>query len=367
MVLAWRLAGKVGTTIAAVFQRAGEIEFRTLQTPEPAGAEVLVRVIGCTLCASDLHSFEGRRQVPMPTILGHEIVGEIVAFGPDAQRLDLVGSRLNVGDRVSWAVVANCDECYFCIRGLPQKCLHSIKYGHQPMRPGAELLGGLAQHCLLVRGTKIMRWSEDVPLAVACPASCATATAMAALEAAGEIRGRSIAVLGAGMLGLTSCAIAAVKGAAKVVCVDPSAERRERSTSFGATLAADISDIAEVKDRITDRHGFDAVIEMSGAASAFQCAYDNVRTGGALVLVGSVFPAPPVPLLTEMVVRRCLKIQGIHNYTPTNFLTAVEFLSQVHSQFPFASLVSTWKPLREVREALHLAGQLGAVRIGIAF
>ncbi|MGC4006498.1 MAG: alcohol dehydrogenase catalytic domain-containing protein [Pirellulales bacterium] len=148
---------------AAVFSGVpGSIAVAELPVTPPRGGELLVRVVGCTLCGSDLHSFHGRRGVPTPTVLGHEIVGRIVEFGPDSPRVDLGGAPLNVGDRIVWAVVADCGECFYCRRGLPQKCERSVKYGHEAFRPGRELLGGLADYCLLVAG----RGSYG------CPTSC---------------------------------------------------------------------------------------------------------------------------------------------------------------------------------------------------
>ena len=164
-------------SLAAVFHgTAGQIELQQLPTPVPRGAEILVRVESCTLCGSDLHSFEGRRKVPVPTILGHEIVGRIEAFGPDSVRTDAAGSSLEVGCRVVWGLVAACGECFYCQRDLSQKCLRSVKYGHESFRSGYELLGGLAEHCLLMPGTAIVRLPEDLSLNTISPSGCATAT-----------------------------------------------------------------------------------------------------------------------------------------------------------------------------------------------
>ncbi|MCC6511260.1 MAG: zinc-binding dehydrogenase [Pirellulaceae bacterium] len=353
------------TSRAAVFERVGEIELQSIAIPQPIGDERLVRVLGCTLCASDLHSFQGRRSVPCPTVLGHEIVGEIVQFGPEAQRFDWSGRPLSIGDRVSWAVVASCGQCIYCRNGLPQKCTRSTKYGHEAFKPGRELVGGLAEHCLLVSGTHVMRWPDQVPLAVACPASCATATAMASLDAIGELRGLRLLVLGAGMLGLTTCAIASARGAAEIMCVDPIDQRRQQALRFGATCVADPAQAAALVAERTEGYGADAVIEMSGVTAAFDTAWQCIRMGGTLVLVGSVFPSPPVPVALEHVVRRCLRIQGVHNYGPQHLSAAVEFLSAHHAQFPFESLVSQWFRLDEISQALAAAAQPGVVRIGV--
>lgn len=353
-------------SLAAIFEgTAGEVVLRHLALPEPADGECLVRVLGCTLCGSDLHSFDGRRSVPVPTILGHEIVGEIVACGPSASKVDLAGSSLQPGDRVTWAIVASCGNCFYCLRDLPQKCQHAVKYGHEPLRPGRELLGGLAEHCLLVAGTAIVKL-PDLPLSVACPASCATATIAAAIEAAGPIKDRSICIFGAGMLGLTACAMAHSLGASRIVCVEPNPSRRERANKFGATDVVDAKDLFALTRETGIPEGFDAVLELSGTPAAFDVAWPLIRTGGVLVLVGSVFPTPPVPIALEQVVRRHLTIRGIHNYSPRHLKMAVEFLKSAHRMYPFADLVTEWIPLGDIESAFAKAMDPGVIRIGVA-
>jgi len=136
-------------SLAAVFHgKRGVIELNRIPTPKPRGQEVLVRVEACTLCGSDLHNFKGSRKVAVPTIPGHEIVGRIEAFGPDAARTDASGQPLAPGMRIVSGIVASCGECFCCQRGLTQKCLRAVKYGHQGFVEGYELLGGLAEHCL---------------------------------------------------------------------------------------------------------------------------------------------------------------------------------------------------------------------------
>ena len=354
------------TANAAVFAgSAGEITLRQLSIPELGESEVLVRVSGCTICGSDLHSFHGHRTVPVPTILGHEIVGTIVEIGGTSERFDLDGRELRRGDRVTWAIMANCGVCDLCQRGLPQKCLNGVKYGHEPFRPGRELTGGLAEYCLLVPGTSIVRLPDELPLAVACPASCATATIVAALEAAGDLRGRTVCLSGAGMLGLTACAMARVLGASKVVSVDPVSARRKLAMEFGATRTCAPDELAAVAIEEVHALGFDVVVELSGSPTAFQVTWPLIRTGGTLVLVGSVFPGPSMPIALEQVVRRHLTIRGIHNYAPRHLLEAVNFLSYAHTQYPFARLVSEWIPLTSIADAFRRSSQSDAIRIGV--
>lgn len=353
------------TSLAAVFEGTPRrLELQRFEVPSPAGSEVLVRVLGCTLCGSDLHSYEGRRSTPTPTILGHEIVGRIEAFGPTAARSDAAGGPLALGDRVTWSIVASCGKCFYCRRDLPQKCQRAVKYGHEPLRPGLELRGGLAEHCLLHPGTAIVRLPDELPLEVACPASCATATIAAALEAAGPVAGRTVCVLGAGMLGLTACAMAQFLGASEVICVDVQPQRLERAVAFGATQAVQPDDLVAAVTTATGGHGVDVVLELSGSADAFEGAFGQLRLGGTMVLVGAVFPVRPVPLLMEQMVRRQATLRGVHNYGPRHLQAAVRFLADQRVG-RFETLVTDWLPLAESAKAFELATGPRVIRFGV--
>lgn len=353
-------------SLAAVFAgNVRELDLQKIELPSLQAGEVLVRVLGCTLCGSDLHTYEGHRQVAVPTVLGHEIVGEIVELAADAPRFDLAGQELRIGDRVTWAIVASCGACFYCDRGLPQKCLHSVKYGHEKLRPGQELLGGLAEYCLLVRGTAIIRLPEELPLAVACPASCATATVAAALAAAGDVQGQIVCVLGAGMLGLTACAMSSARGAAEVICIDVSGERRARALQFGATQAIAPEQLQSLAHELSAGQGIDLVLEFTGATAALENAWPRLRIGGRVVLIGSVFPGPAFTIQPEQVVRRMLTITGVHNYGPGHLVTAIDFLTHFWRKFPFADLVAAWHPLADAEQAFAVARESGAVRIGV--
>ncbi len=158
--------------------------------------------------------------MPLPTILGHETLGLVAEFGPTAPRVDAAGRPLNVGDRVTWAIVAHCGDCFYCRRDLPQKCERQTKYGHEPTRPGGELTGGLAGHCLLAPGTSIFLVPEGLSDASACPANCAGATVAAAIEAAGPLDGARVLVIGSGMLGVTATAWSALSAPQHVIASD---------------------------------------------------------------------------------------------------------------------------------------------------
>ena len=351
----------------AVFEAPQQVRLRQVGWPVLREGEVLVEVLGCTLCGSDLHSFTGRREVAVPTVLGHEITGRIVALGPvgGAGPVTAVdGGPVAVGDRVVWAVVASCGACDRCRRGLPQKCRSGVKYGHARLAEGREPLGGLGSHCLLLPGTSMVRLPAALPLEVTCPAGCATATVVAALEPAGDLAGRRVGIFGLGMLGLTACAMAREAGAEVVLGIDPEPARAERAKAFGATAVATPAELPALLGGPA-AGGLDLVLEMSGAAAAVAAAIEAAGVGGCVHLVGSVFPAGRVALDPEQVVRRQLTIRGTHNYAPRHLQQAVAFLERCHERFPFAELVECWMPLADVAAAFDHAIASLAIRIGV--
>src|SRR5690606_40727707 len=106
------------TAPAAVWDGGG-FRVRDEPLPEVAGGEALVRVAMATICGSDLHTITGDRDTPVPTVLGHEAIGTVVAAGADAVTFD--GGTLHPGDRVTWTIGAACGACRRCRRGVPQK------------------------------------------------------------------------------------------------------------------------------------------------------------------------------------------------------------------------------------------------------
>jgi alcohol dehydrogenase len=330
-----------------------------LPLPEPAEGEWLVRVVAMTVCGSDRHTWEGRRQGPIPIVLGHEMIGEIVAGGDGCPRHDRRGRPIEVGCRVTWAIVAACGTCPSCVNGYPQKCAVGVKYGHERAVGRRALSGGLAEYCLLAPGTCVVVLDESLPISVACPANCATATVAGAIRACGAVDGANLGVVGAGMLGLTACAIATASGA-RVIVAEPDGGRRRRAADFGAAAAFHPDELASGA-----AGSLDAVIEVSGTNAGFLAALPTVRVGGTVILVGAVSPSHDVPVSLEGIVRRCLTIRGLHNYGPDDLVAAVDFLERHHGRYPFAELVSEWFPLSDTTGAFTAAADPACIRVGI--
>ncbi|MEA3365736.1 MAG: zinc-binding dehydrogenase [Candidatus Hydrogenedentes bacterium] len=336
--------------------------------PAPAPGEMLVRITACTLCGSDLHTLQGHRTTPTPTILGHEIIGEIAALNSNFEYRDLNGVHLRLGDRVTWAVAASCGTCFYCRAGLPQKCEKLFKYGHESLDRSPQLSGGLAEFCHLAKGSHVLRLPPGLPDEVSCPANCATATVAAAFRAAETCEGQDVLVQGAGLLGLTACAMAKSKGARTIVISDPDENRLNLAKAFGATHChkpTKTSSNNALLSFANEGRGYDLILEMSGAHAAIELGIELLRMGGRYVWVGPVFPGSPVAVNPERVARHLLTISGIHNYTPQDLVEAVAFLDVNHSHYPFQSLVPNWFRLENFQEALNVALKERPIRVGI--
>lgn len=358
------------TSHGMVFLGPGEpLQLREFSLPAPGPGELLVEVLCCTLCGSDLHTYQGHRAVECPTLLGHEILGRVAALPKESVPTDVDGKQLEIGDRVSWSVAASCGKCFYCAKGLPQKCERLFKYGHEPLAGDHPLSGGLADYCHLAAGTAVVRVPDDLPDDIACTANCATATVAAALRVAGDCRGESVLVLGTGMLGLTACAMARQAGAHEIIAADVNSQRVARARQFGATQDVHIQDgtrnLHAVVSDVSAGRGADVVFEMSGSPDAVELGFELLRTGGRMILVGSVFPSRPVQLIPEAIVRKLARIEGIHNYTPNDLCTALRFLEQTHVAYPFAELIVGSFSLPDAEAAFRRAIDAGALRVAV--
>lgn len=339
--------------------------FRTedVELPVLADDEVLVRVRMATVCGSDLHTLRGDRSTPLPTVLGHEAVGEVVDVGRAARTHD--GEPVVDGMRVTWTVGASCHHCARCRRGLPQKCRAQRKYGHESPTGDWRLNGGFASHCHLLGGTGIVRVPDTVPDSVITPVNCATATVVNAVRRSPARTDGTVVVQGCGMLGLTAVAYLRHRGVRSIVACDVDGERRRWARSFGATATAGPGELRGVVDELGAGEGADLVLEMSGSSDAVASSPDLLAVGGVLALVGSVFPVEPVGVRPDDVVRRMITITGSHNYTVADLVEAVEFLTDGADHELFSALVPRSFALDDTAEAVAFAERARAPRVGI--
>jgi putative phosphonate catabolism associated alcohol dehydrogenase len=329
------------------------LRLQEFQLPDVLGpGEVLVAMRLATVCGSDLHTIEGRRSETTPAILGHEGVGDVVRCGAGRD-------TLRPGDRVTWSIADSCGTCAFCTdHQLPEKCASLFKYGHATTADGVGLNGTYSSHVILRAGTAIVPVPDTLPDALVAPANCALAT-VANVVSHVPASATSVLVQGAGLLGIYACAWLHDRGVEHVFCSDPIADRLALARRFGAsTLDGSSPQKHEREQQIRNvaSDGVDAVLELSGDRAAFFEGMQHIRTGGTYVLAGMVHPDSDLAGLTgEQIIRKCLTLHGVHNYSPRHLTQGITFLERTMGQFPYSELVSPPLALSRFDEAIELS------------
>ena len=339
------------TARGAIFRQPKKpLDLSELALPQCGAREALVQVSLATICASDLHTFEGRRNEPCPSILGHEGVGRVMALGEGRDR-NLVGQR------VTWTIADSCGKCVPCHDWeLPQKCSHLFKYGHATTSDGCGLNGCYATHILLRAGTTIIPVPDSLSDELVAPANCALATMVGATE--WLPKPCNVAVIqGAGMLGLYGCALLRCKGVERVVVVDTDPARLELVKHFGGEPTLSTQTISQ--------GSVDAVFEVAGTSAIIPEGVRLLRTGGYYAFIGMVHPGTPLELSGQTVVRQCLTFRGFHNYAPRHLEYSIQFLNEQRTSFPWEKLVSPAYPLGEINAAFDEAGTRKWARVSV--
>ena len=148
-------------------------------------------------------------------------------------RTDGFGDKLEIGDRVSWSIMASCGGCFYCGLDLPQKCEKLRKYGHTCCNEPPHLTGGFAEYICLFAGTTIYRIPAGIPDEIATPANCALSTVINAVETIGLNKGETVLIQGAGLLGLNLVALAVEAGAGRIFVTDVLQSRLNLAGRFG--------------------------------------------------------------------------------------------------------------------------------------
>jgi len=336
---------------------------------EPQMEEVVVRVSMATVCRSDIHSYQGLRPNPCPGILGHEIIGRIIAMG-DGVGHDLRGEPLAPGDRVTWTEYFFDGPCYHRdVLDMPQKCPGVRKYGHESADSPPHLLGGFADHCYILPGTGILRLPEELEDAEATPLNCGVATMVAVTERAGIGMGDTVVIQGLGLLGLYGSALARSRGARLVIGIDPVQARRELAGRFGVDVALDPAaegeSLGDFVKSLCGPDGADAVIEVAGNPEVVPAGFSMLRTGGCYILAGLVNPGASVVVDANQILRRCLTVRGVHNYHPRHLVQALDFVVSNRERFPFSDLVDGRYSLENINEAFRDAAERRVLRAAV--
>lgn len=265
------------------FQDIGVIATQRLPDPTvTAPTDAIVQITVAGLCGSDLHPFFGREVGLEPgTVMGHELVGTIVELGSD-QRLN---EKFQIGDRVFAPFSTNCGDCFYCQSGLTSRCSVGQLFG---WRSGGTGLHGCQSEFVRVplAGGTLMKIPSGVSDHAALLLGDNFSTGYFCAELAGVRSGGTYAVIGCGTVGQLCIQAARKMGAETIFALDPVAERRAAAERWGAIpLKPDESAIAEIKTATAGR-GVDAVMELVGLPAAQSLAYQLLRPGGVMSVIG---------------------------------------------------------------------------------
>lgn len=261
---------------AAVFHGAHRrLEVTEVPTPHPGRGEALVHVAGCGLCHTDLHYLD--HGVPTfkqpPLILGHEAAGTVAALGPDA-------AGVTEGDRVLIPAVLSCGKCRPCRTGRENLCDRLVMLGNN--------VDGAYAEFVTVPASELVPLPEALALDRACVIADAISTPYHAVTRRGRVRpGDWVAVVGCGGVGLNvvQCAVAA---GGHVVALDVNETRLAIASELGAAHALDPrahDRVDKVVRRLTDG-GADVAFEAIGTPATIRGAFDLLRRGGRLCVIG---------------------------------------------------------------------------------
>ena len=269
--------------------------------PEIGINDVKIRVLMTGICGTDLHIYDwdawAQKTIPVPLVIGHEFVGEIVEVGSNV-------SDFNIGDRVSGEGHVVCGRCRNCFAGRRHLCAHTLGVG-------VNRAGAFAEYIVLPM-TNIWRHAVQVPQEVASifdPLGNAVHTALAF-----PVLGEDVLVTGAGPIGIMAAAVAKHAGARYVVISDPNPFRLELARKTAAVTEAINpleTPLTEVQKKLGMQEGFDVGLEMSGNSHALRDMLSNLSHGAKIAMLGIPSPSE-MSIDWSKVIFNQITIRGIY-------------------------------------------------------
>lgn len=269
--------------------------------PEPDVGinDVLIKVRKTGICGTDLHIYTwddwARKTIPVPMVVGHEFMGEVVSVGSNV-------NDFHPGEIVSAEGHVVCGRCRNCLAGRRHLCKDTVGIGVN--RPGA-----FAEY-ISVPMTNVWHHREGVDEEVASifdPLGNAVHTALSY-----ELLGEDVLITGAGPIGIMAIPVAKHAGARHVVITDVNEYRLDLASKMGATVALNVKmgSIADVQNQLGMKEGFDVGLEMSGNPRAFSDMVDNMCHGGKIAMLG--IPSEKIDIDWNKVIFNMLTIKGIY-------------------------------------------------------
>jgi 2-desacetyl-2-hydroxyethyl bacteriochlorophyllide A dehydrogenase len=337
--------------MAMIFE-PGRVEYRDETIAEPGPTQILIRTRAVSICGSDAHTFHGKHPfAPLPAAPGHELAGEVVELGSGVE-------RIQVGDRVCLEPVIVCRGCEFCERGDYHLC-RNISFHHRQGR-GAFTPFFVAEQAWVHKLPKNISFEEGAlvePLAVAIHAVGRAELKM----------GQTVAVFGAGAIGLLVVMVAKSAGAGDVFSVDVQEPRLDQARALGVREGFNNlkSDPVEEIINVTDGLGVDAVFEAAGLSWTLNQALASLKKGGVGVMIGLI-SGGEVALPANIFVAKEITLRGSQGYC-RDFQTALKLLE--NAGLDLSPLITHTLPPERLQEGFELLDDpsAGAVKVVIKY
>ena len=296
-------------------------------TPEPEVGhnDLLIKIRKTAICGTDMHIYNwderSQKTIPVPMVVGHEYVGEVVGMGQEVR-------GFNLGDRVSGEGHITCGHCRNCRAGRRHLCRNTEGVGVN--RPGA-----FAEYLVIpaFNAFKIPDNISDELASIFDPFGNAVHTALSF-----DLVGEDVLITGAGPIGIMAAAVARHVGARHVVITDINPYRLALAKKMGATRAVDVSkeDLQEVMNELGMSEGFDVGLEMSGVPVALRDMLNKMNHGGKVAMLG--IPPQDVAIDWNQVIFKGLIIKGI--YGREMFETWYKMASLLQSGLDLSPIIS---------------------------
>ena len=299
---------------AAVFYGKEDLRIEDLTIPTPGADEVVLRVRACGICGTDMHIFdgdEGAAPTPSGTVLGHEFAGEVVAVGANVK-------QIKVGDRACVDPNKLCNECDFCREGVGHFCEHMIGIG-------TTVHGGFAEYCCVPQ-SQVYCFSDAISYEQAAmtePVACC----LHGMDMCDIAQGDTVAVIGGGMIGLLMLQLAKLKGAAKLIMVEPIEAKREHAKALGADIVIDpfTEDVPEALKKYGVGR-INTVIECVGKPATIEQAIAIAGNKSTVMMFGLTKPNDTISVKPFEIFKKeiVLKASFINPYTQKRALALID-------------------------------------------
>ena len=325
--------------LAAVLHQPEDMRLEEVDIPEIDANEVLIAVKRCGICGTDPHIYRGHFPVPYPLIQGHEFSGEVVAVGENV-------TSVGIGDKVTADINISCGKCFYCRMGQKLFCNHIVQLGVHINGAFAEFIK--APEINVYKVPQEMTWEE---VAYIEPLACV----IRGQDRANITLGSTVAIIGAGPMGLVHAQLAKMNGASKVIITEMNPTRIKKAQELGIDYVIDAANQDPVKAvfDLTEGRGADYVIEAVGAIPTYKQAFEMVRRGGTLVTYGAAPATATMEIKPFEIYSKELTIVGSYAGTYDTWTKAIQLISS--KRFNPNDIITKTIPLTEVIEGIHEA------------